>query len=376
MKTVVVNALNSNSGGGKSIRDSLVGLLDATKLDARYIVIVAQDANLPTLSNPNLEIMRLPAFYSRKVMAPLTYRMALGRYIDRWGASVVLNLGDVIIRTRAKQIYVLDWPYVLDVHPRVWATMSARDRLIVSAKLMLHRLYFKEPSVLIAQTAEIRSMLVERFALPDVRVIGNAPTLDGHGEGEAFAGPLPQGLRLVCPSMYYPHKNLEVLLDVAEKTKGRGADYRIIVTVTPNSPAASRFVSAISERGLQDVLINVGQVPLAQMQSLYAQSHGLLLPTLLESFSIVYPEAMAHRLPIITSDLWFARAVCGDAASYCDPVDAADIVRAVDAAMGTEQARQRLAEAGTKRLASFPTWADNFAAFQAIIGELLGSSRS
>ncbi len=38
MKTVVVNALNSNSGGGKSIRDSLVGLLDATKLDARYVV--------------------------------------------------------------------------------------------------------------------------------------------------------------------------------------------------------------------------------------------------------------------------------------------------------------------------------------------------
>lgn len=370
MKTVVINALNSNSGGGKSIRDSYLRLLDATPLNARYVMFVAHDADVGTISNPQLEIARLPALLGKKTMAPLTYRLALDHYITRCGASVVLNLGDVIIRCRARQIYVLDWPYVLDVHPKVWSTMSARDRVIVSAKLMLHQLYFKEPTVVIAQTDEIRSMVRERFGLSDVRVIGNAPTL-AEGEQQDFEGPLPPGIRLLCPSLYYPHKNLEVLLDVAQAIKERGSDYRIITTVTPNSPAAAHFVLAITKRGLQDVLVNVGQLPLSRMKSLYAQCHGLLLPSLLESFSIVYPEAMERGLPIVTSDLWFARAVCGEAASYCNSVNPADILRAVDVAMATSTARERFAEAGRQRLRTLPTWADNFAAYQSIIAELL-----
>jgi glycosyltransferase involved in cell wall biosynthesis len=343
MKTVVINALNSNSGGGKSIRDSFVRLLDATPLDSRYVVFTAHDADLEPISNPNLKILRLPAFLGKKALAPFTYRVALGRYIDRCGASVVLNLCDVIIKTRAQQIYVLDWPYVLNVHEKVWSSMSPRDQIIVWSKLMLHRLFFKEPAVVIAQTDEIRSILIDRYGLVDVRVIGNAPTLVAESSSEQFDAPLPQGVRFVCPSMYYPHKNLEILLDVAQMIKERGTDYRIIVTVTPNTPAAARFVASISERQLQDVVVNVGQVPLGRMQSLYAQCQALVLPTLLESYSIVYPEAMAEGLPIVTSDLWFARAVCGEAASYCNPVDAVDILRAMDAATATQAARNQFA---------------------------------
>lgn len=371
MRTVVINALNSNSGGGKSIRDSYVRLLDGMPLDARYVVFVAHDADLGTVTNPNIEIAGLPAILSKKVMAPLAYRLVLKRYIDRYGASVVLNLGDVIIRTKARQVYLFDWAYALDVHPKVWTGMSARDRIIVSAKLLLHRLYFKEPTVVIALTGEIRSMLVERYGLADVRVIGNAPTLVRDGQGQIFDRELPAGVRLVCPSLYYPHKNLEILLDIAQAIIERGAEYRIITTVDPSSPAAAKFIAAISRRNLQRVLVNVGQVPIARMQSLYAQCHGLLLPSLLESFSIVYPEAMAQGLPIMTSDLWFARAVCGEAACYFDPVDPVDIMRAIDEAMSTPAARAHFTEAGRQRLAGFPTWEDNFAAYQKIISELL-----
>lgn len=371
MKTVVVNALSSNSGGGISIRDSLVQMLNANALKARYVVFVAHDANLDAPTNPNLKIVKLPALLSKKVMVPFTYRTVLEHYIRTAKASVVLNLGDVIIKTRAKQIYVLDWPYVLDVHPKVLADMSVRDRTIVSVKFLLHRLYFKEPAVIVAQTPAIRSMLIERYGLSDVRVIGNAPTQSARGKKDNFSVPLPDKIRLLCPSLYYPHKNLEVLLDVAEAIKRRGDAYCIITTVTPQSPSSSRFVASITKRGLQDVLINVGQVKISQMEDLYSQCHGILLPSLLESFSIVYPEAMAQGLPILTSDLWFARAVCDAAAAYFDPTSPPDILRAIDTAMQSPESREYFAELSRQRLRSLPQWDAIYASYIGIIDEML-----
>ena len=47
----------------------------------------------------------------------------------------------------------------------------------------------------------------------------------------------------------------------------------------------------------------------------------MILPTLLESFSATYIEAMFHGKTILTSDLDFARDVCGEAAFYFDPLN-------------------------------------------------------
>jgi glycosyltransferase involved in cell wall biosynthesis len=371
MKTVVINALNSNSGGGKSIVASLVQLLNAAPLSARYVVFVAHDADLSAVGNPNLKVVPLPARLSKKHMAPWAYRVALKRYIDEYSASVVLNFGDVIIDTRKPQIYVFDWSYALDVHPKVWADISARDRLIVAVKLVLHWLYLKEPEVVIAQTEGIRTKLIEKYRLSDVRVIGNAPTLSSERAHNQLKFSLPEGTRLLCPSLYYPHKNLEVLLDVAQAIKDRGDDYRIIITVTANSPRGERFLASISKRGLQGVLFNVGQVPLANMQDLYAQCQGVIFPSLLESFSIVYSEAMAHGLPIMTSDLLFAHAVCGDAAAYFQPTDPTDILRAIDIAMKTPESRDHFSNAGRQRLSALPTWEGVFASYKAVIEDIL-----
>ncbi len=320
--------------------------------------------------------MKLPPIYSRAILAPLVYRFALGRLIDRIGADVVLNLGNLIVSTTARQLYVFGWPYALNVHPKVWKTMSVPDWLRRRTKLLLLERHFRRADIVVAQTQEIRDVLSAKYGLADVRVINNAVTLEPTvlDRGVDFA--LPDGVRLLCPCVYYPHKNLEVLLDLGSRIKTRGLDYRIVTTVDPSAGAARRFVEAIGERGLGDIIRNVGQVPLHRMQSLYAQCHALLMPTLLESFSIVYLEAMHHRLPIFTSDMWFARAVCGNAARYFDPFDADDILRSLEQVLSDVAAKNALVEAGTRQLASYPSWPQNFATFQSLIAELLGKSEA
>lgn len=376
MKTVVINALNSNSGGGRSIRDSYLRLLNEQVLEDRYVFFVAKGAGLPAVTNPGIEIMELPAPYSRTVAAPLVYRYLLGRILNRIGADVVLNFGNLIIRTRAKQISVFQWSFGVDVHEMVWAGMLPADRLSRKAKLWLLERYFHEADIVVAQTEFIRQRLIEKYGLDDVRVIGNAVTLADDADTQADLA-LPEGVRLVYPCVYYPHKNLEILLDVGERIKARGLPYRIVTTVNPDGgTAARRFVEAIAERGLEGTVTNIGQVQPADMPGLYRQCDALLMPTLLESFSIVYPEAMHYGLPVFTSDMWFAHSVCGDAAKYFDPFDAEDILNSVQDVMANETSKSALIEAGRRQLSSFPSWRDNFLSYQTIIRELLRGSQA
>lgn len=374
MKTVAINALNSNSGGGKSIRDSYLKLLNEEKLTERYVVITAKGADLSFLNNPNIEVMEMPRFWSRTLLAPLIYRFLLSEVLRSVGANAVLNMGDLIVHTDAKQIYIFDWPYALDVHPKVWGGMDFVDRLNRRVKLWLINRDFMRPDIVIAQTDFIRGRLKELYGVQDVRVITNAVTINT-APGEVMLDfALPKGVRLVYPSVYYPHKNLEVFLDLARLIKSSQLDYRIVTTVNPDTDAARRYLDSITELGLQGIITNIGQVPLNQMHSLYKQCDALLMPTLLESFSIVYLEAMHHGLPVFTSDMWFARAVCGDAAEYFDPFDAEDILRALEEVMPHPSVKRDLSEAGARRLASFPAWEENFATYQKYIGELLGEA--
>jgi len=372
MAVIAINALNSNSGGGKSIRDSYLKLLNEEELTERYVAITAKGAGLDFVTNPNIEVMEMPGFWCRAFLAPLIYRFALGRVLRRTGAKVLLNMGDLIVHTDAKQIYIFDWPYALDVHPKVWLDMMPFDWLNRRVKLWLVKHDFNKPDIVIAQTDFIRNRLKELYGLQDVRVINNAVTINTAPGDEKRDFELPPGVRLVYPTVYYPHKNLEILLDLAVLIKLSKHDYRIVTTVNPDTDAARRFLDSIAERGLQDIITNVGQVPLKQMHSLYKQCDALLMPTLLESFSIVYLEAMHHGLPVFTSEMWFAQAVCGDAAEYFDPFDAEDILRSIEEIMPHPSAKSDLIEAGAHRLASFPTWEENFATYQKYIGELLG----
>lgn len=80
---------------------------------------------------------------------------------------------------------------------------------------------------------------------------------------------------------------------------------------------------------------------------------------------------MHNGLPVFTSDMWFARAVCGEAAHYFDPFNAADILRAIEDVMPDPSAKEALVAAGNRQLASFPSWEENFATYCKLVAELL-----
>lgn len=58
----------------------------------------------------------------------------------------------------------------------------------------------------------------------------------------------------------------------------------------------------------------------------------MFLPTLLECFSASYPEAGFMKVPIFTSDLSFAKTICGEGAFYFNPMDCKNIASVITSA--------------------------------------------
>jgi glycosyltransferase involved in cell wall biosynthesis len=178
------------------------------------------------------------------------------------------------------------------------------------------------------------------------------------------AAPVPQNLaahvgefKLLCVSRYFPHKNLEALVEVFRRHGQELPDVAAVITILPqHHPKAAALLGRVEALGLSSRILNVGPVGQGELASYYCNCQAMILPTLLESFSGTYLEAMHFGLPILTSDRDFAHAVCGDAALYFDPKDPDSIFEVIrglrlDPALG-----QRLVERGRRRLAAFPTW--------------------
>jgi glycosyltransferase involved in cell wall biosynthesis len=159
--------------------------------------------------------------------------------------------------------------------------------------------------------------------------------------------------RLLTLSAAYPHKNLAVLPQVAKILALQKEPFHFTVTV-PEDSADWRRMS--SEWPASDIVVlsNKGPVPRESLNATYSECHAVLLPTLLETFSATYPEAMAASRPILTSGLDFAFDICEESALYFDPLNPADIAGQILALRANPKLYGDLIDEGLLRLSHFP----------------------
>ena len=159
---------------------------------------------------------------------------------------------------------------------------------------------------------------------------------------------------LFCLTRYCAHKNLEILAECFRRHGRQMQDVVILLTVQADQhPRARRFIASLDDPRLKGHLVNVGPVDQSELAAYLTWCDGLILPTLLESFSGTYVEAMQFQCPILTSDLDFAHDVCGSAARYFDPLDTASVRDTILHQKENPQERDILVAAGSERMRLF-----------------------
>jgi len=217
-----------------------------------------------------------------------------------------------------------------------------------------------------------RDGLVRRYRIPAERIAVIPNGCAAHYLNRSGGPPLLESdgrFRLLTFASYYPHKNLEIIPEVAAELArmGIGRDIEFILTIRNDEAALTRIEAMAHRLGVANMIRNIGQVDLIDGPSLYEACHAAFIPSLLETFSSAYPEAMAMGLPIIATDLDFARGVCGPAALYFQPKDARAAAAAIRSIYCSPTLRRRFAQEGARQLARFPTAAEKNGAIVALV---------
>ena len=162
--------------------------------------------------------------------------------------------------------------------------------------------------------------------------------------------PLPEyeGKTFLSISSHYPHKNLELSIDVANYLKRTYPDFQFRFVFTIDE---SKFPQINEE--LRNHFLFIGPVPIETCPSLYEKSDVVFQPTLLECFTAVYPEAMRMRKPIVTTDLSFARGLCGESALYYNPLSVCNAAECLYMASCDAELSKKLIDNGISQLKQF-----------------------
>jgi len=109
------------------------------------------------------------------------------------------------------------------------------------------------------------------------------------------------------------------------------------------------------ELGLSDSVHFLGALSFEDLVLIYAMADVFCFPSFEEGFGLPALESMASAVPVVASNVAALQEVCGEAAEYCDPGDAASIARALDVVIGDTGRAERMRHAGIARAQQF-TW--------------------
>lgn len=154
--------------------------------------------------------------------------------------------------------------------------------------------------------------------------------------------------KLLVLSAFYPHKNLKIINEVIPILKSKSKKKFVFYLTIKDQDFRNNFIDS-------NYIQNLGPQRVSDCPQLYDKTDALFLPTLLETFSANYPEAMIMNKPILTSGYDFAQDVCRDAALYFDPLNPEDIADKIIQLSESENLYLRLIENGQKRIIELET---------------------
>ena len=153
--------------------------------------------------------------------------------------------------------------------------------------------------------------------------------------------------KLITVSSYYPNKNLEVINKVIKYIPDK---YNVKFYLTlPDKIFKQKFNKS-------DRILNLGTQHISNCPKLYYLCDAMFLPTLLETFTASYLEAMIMNKPILTSNYSFAKNICGSAAEYFDPLKPKDIAKKIINLLNDKNRYKELISLGSKRVLAFPNY--------------------
>lgn len=356
---ILLNAYNLKVAGGLNVAFNFIQQLSRYP-DDEFYVFSPENCGYEKLESNNVHIHVVPDRFQSYFYRFYLDHVWMRKRVHELQPDAIFSMGNFALPVRQKQALLFHYPYL--IYPRSKKfKLRWWDKVVLVFQRLTFRNRLKYVNIIFPQTTIAGTRLKRIFGehLP-VKTVPNAYTKLESNE-QLSAKPLLESgnatINLICLSKYYPHKNIEVLVDVATFLKKYKSSIRLNITISGDQHSgAQRLLEEIDRKGLGEYIRNIGPVSLYDVPELYREADGLILPTLLESFTATYVDAMRFGKPIFTSDLDFAKEICGDVAFYFNAEDGRQIYEVLEQAFQHPDEIERKVALGEKRIYQFLDW--------------------
>lgn len=170
-----------------------------------------------------------------------------------------------------------------------------------------------------------------------------------------------------------PHKNLDRVIKAYAKARSRAGFEAPLVCVGARPGSDFKLERRARQLGVGDHIRLIGHVPASTLPALYQGASLFLYPTLYEGFGLPVVEAMASRVPVVTSNTSSLVEIAESYAELVNPMEVNEIAKAIERCMADPDHARRLAERAVKRAADF-RWQTAAESTLAIYRDVLGET--
>lgn len=325
----LINAYSLNSAGGKNVCLNFLNNLDYHRDVHFYLFVKENNGYEKFRANENIEVIYVPNILTNYLFRFYLEWVWFRIWANKLEPDVIFSMTNIALPiANIKQgLLFHNSYYVYPEYKNIWRLLDIRSRIMTKLQIIIFKNRLKYAHVIFPQTNVIKNRLQNIYNAKNLQVVPNAYVQDlSKSSDKVLFNKDIKFKYLLCLSKYYPHKNLEIFVEVSKIIKENNYPFKIVLTINPNIPKAYELLKVIKAEGLENICFNAGELSQDEIGPAYQLCDGLLLPTLLESFSATYVDALVLGKPVFTSNLDFAIEVCGDVAYYFDPHSPISIV--------------------------------------------------
>lgn len=354
--TILINCSNLKKGGGLQVADSICSYLNNFQ-DCNFIIVLSTFLNNvedKTRHYKNCKTLIYNSNNGLKVL--LTGRdHFLDKTVEDYNIDVVFSIfGPISWNPKCPHLCGFALSHLVLNESPYFLRMPKKELLKNKVYNKILKYYFKRG---VTAFFTENDYISKKWQLQ----VGNTPVytitnyynqvFDNPDDWVEHKLPVFDGITILSISANYPHKNLEIAIPISKYFIGKypNLNFRFIFTIDEN-----QYPELDIE--LKSHFLFIGKTDIREAPSLYKQATIMFQPTLLECFTATYPEAMRMNVPIVTTDLEFARGLCGNAAIYYDSLDAEDAAKAIYKVHSDNNLRSSLIENGKKQLTHFDNY--------------------
>ena len=148
------------------------------------------------------------------------------------------------------------------------------------------------------------------------------------------------------------HKNIEILIKAYSKLRKKGIEQKLLLVGGEKERIRELQVYADQFNVTKDIIF-LQNIDFEDLPLLYRICDVFVFPSLYEGFGLPLVEAMASRVPVVTSNVSSMPEVVGNAGITIEPSDADSLAEAIEKVISDSNMRENMIKMGIKQIEKF-----------------------